>query len=497
MTAKSIKDNLNSAVSSGYVSEAWAELIPESTSYSLYYHLRDNPRINAIDFRGASLYSRDELLRLVDCRPGMVSNHLLLRSDVKTLEKFYIENGYTLARVSTEFDDKTGLLTFKIDEGRINAVGIEGNRKTRRWVISRNIPFRAGDLFVQRKAEKAVEDIYSTGLFETAKLNIYPDSAGITLVARVEEKPYDYVRAGARFDLEYKSRAFVDLVADNVFGGGQSFFLSTTIGEKKRSVSLNYHVDRIFSSLFTSTARVDFTEFKRNHYEHHSYEGYFKQESYGGDIMPGRQIPQLGAISFVASLRKFIWRQPGREGEIEFTKLGLGVRSLVDSRDAISFADVGKVHFFELEFASDIRNEKTAYTRFYTSLESYYRVTRRFNFHPRLALGASSDFMPYFDEFSLGGLNRFLGLHEDEYLGDKLVVVYLELRQKVGDRFFIMGRYDAGNVWNKLERVKLSTLRHGGGLGVGMKTPLGPAQLWYGRTTKGLDSFYLDIGYDW
>jgi outer membrane translocation and assembly module TamA len=105
--------------------------------------------------------------------------------------------------------------------------------------------------------------------------------------------------------------------------------------------------------------------------------------------------------------------------------------------------------------------------------------------------------MPYFDEFSLGGMNNFLGLHKDEYLGDKIMSGSVELRQKVGDRSYIMARYNTGNVWNELESVKLTKLRHGGGIGIGIKTPVGPAQIWYGRTSKGIDLFYLDLGYEW
>ena len=497
MTAGTIEENLHNAYSSGYLVEAWAELIPDSVNYKLCYHLKDNPRIADLRLDGVTLYGGEELMRLIESHPGMVLNYLQLDKDRVAVEQHYIEDGYSLVRVVTDFDDRSGELLFKVDEGRINAISIDGNETTRSWVIMRNIPFRAGDIFVQHEAEKAIEGIYSSGLFETAKLNVDPDTVGITLTVKVEEKPYNYIRAGARFDLEYKSRAFVDLVSDNVMGGGQVFFISTIIGEKKRSVALNFHIDRIFRTLFTNSLRLDYSEFKKNHYENHEYVDYVKQISYGGEITPGRQIPRLGTISFVGSLRKYKWKEPHRFDESEFTKLGLGFRSLVDTRNSLSFPERGKIHIFDLQFASDTRDKKTAYTRFFTSLESFYQITRRLNFHPVLALGASSDFMPYFDEFSLGGLNKLVGLYEDEYLGDKLLLGYIELRQKIGDRFYLLGRYGAGNAWNNIETVKLSKLMHSAGIGIALKTPIGPAQFWYGRTNKGLDAFYLDIGYDW
>jgi outer membrane protein insertion porin family len=215
------------------------------------------------------------------------------------------------------------------------------------------------------------------------------------------------------------------------------------------------------------------------------------------ELSLGRQFPRLGAIAVVGQVRRFSWDQPGKEKRQKFAKVSIGFRSIVDTRDAISFPEVGKYHVVDLEFAGNLYNEKSAYTRFFTSLEAYYRLSKRLNLHPRAALGASSDFMPYFDEFSLGGQHNFLGLHEDEFLGDKMVLGNLEMRYRLLDRVYLMAAYNGGNIWDQLERVRLSKLRHGGGIGIGIRTPLGPIEGWYGRTSKGLGAFYLHVGHDW
>lgn len=497
MTSTNIEANIKRAFESGYLADAWAEVIPETVDYSIVYHLRDHPRVSAVRFAGITVMDEVELIKLVETRAGMVLNSRMLSRDRSALENYYLGHGYGLVRITSEFGQSDGALTFKIDEGLINNIQIEGARRTRDWVIMRHIPFRVGDLYDSKRGERAIDELYGTGLFETAKLVAEPESTGVTLVIKVVEKPYNYIRGGARFDLEYKSRAFVDFVADNIFGGGQEVYFSATIGEKKRSASLNIHTDRIFRTLFTNLLELDYEEFKRNHYMDHEYQGYYKQKSYGGEIAPGRQIPQLGTIYLVGLMRHFEWYEPNRTGKQEFNKLALGFRSVVDTRDAISFPENGKYHYFELEFASDIRNEKTAYTRLQTSFGSFYRLTRGLNFHPIIAVGISSAIMPYFDEFSLGGLNSFLGLFEHEYLGDKTVQGTVELRDRVSDRLYILARYNLGNIWTKLESIKLSELRHGGGLGVGLKTPIGPIQTWYGRTDAGRDAFYLDIGHEW
>ncbi len=492
-----IKSNLEKACASGYLQSAWAEIESDSSGAVLNYHLRDYPRIKSVSFMGAHTFTPDQLYGLVTSRPGAVLNTNKLESDKRAIEDHYLKSDFTLVRVNPVFDSLAGVLAFKIDEGQINRIVIEGNEKTRNWVISRHLHFKPGDVFRQSKGEKMVDELYGTGLFETVKMVAVPDTTGITLELKVREKPYNFIRGGARYDLEYNAQAFVDFVADNIIGGGQEAYLSANIGEKKRSISANFRSDRILQTLFTNSFSVDYTEFKRNRYVAHKYDGYSKQNSYGIKMAPGRQFPQLGMISIVGQLRQIDWDEPGKIVRGKFTKLSVGFESIVDTRDAISFPQTGKYHYFNLQIASDLRNDKTAYTRFETTLEAYYKITKRLNFHPKISLGASSDFMPFFDEFSLGGQESFLGLYQDEVLGDKLVVGSLELRQKIGDRFFVLARYNAGNIWDNLERVRLSKIIHGGGVGIGLKTPIGPVETWYGRTSTGLDLFYLDIGYSW
>jgi outer membrane protein insertion porin family len=289
----------------------------------------------------------------------------------------------------------------------------------------------------------------------------------------------------------------VDLVDDNLFGAGLALYASTIMVEKRRSVSLNFKADRIWNTLYTYHLLFDYGEFKRNHYADHEYQRTFRQFHHGGELSLGRQIPRLGTISVTGRIRRYRWDEPGKPDRQLFDKISIGFRSIVDTRDAVDFPETGKYHVFDMEFTGDVSDDKTAYTRFFTSLESYYRLNGRFNIHPKMSLGASSNFMPYFDKFSLGGLRCFSGLYKDEIVGEKLLTGEMELRYRILGFLYLTGRYDFGNIWNKLESFRFSELRHSGGLGLAMKTPLGPLLAWYGRTSEGLDAYYLSAGYDW
>ena len=89
-----------------------------------------------------------------------------------------------------------------------------------------------------------------------------------------------------------------------------------------------------------------------------------------------------------------------------------------------------------------------------------------------------------FEKFSLGGLHNFAGLYEDEILGDKLFQGEMELRYKINGPLYLYGRYNVGNIWGKLESIKISELRNSVGAGLAFKTPFGPIAGWYGRTDQ-------------
>lgn len=494
---REIEANLRRAHESGYIADAWAELIPVGSGYFLEYHLVDNPRIREIVFEGATLFGESQLSDLIETREGMILNYTAVSADREIIEKFYIQSGYSLVRVHTVFDPDRRQLVFKIDEGRINDVVLEGNKRTRAWAVMRHVPFSPGDIFKQKKAERGVEDLYGTDLFETVRFLAAPDTTGITLRVLVTEKPYNILRSGARFDLEYGSKAFIDIVDDNLLGAGLELYISTTVGEKRRSVSLDFAADRIWNSLYTYRLFVDYGEFKRNYYLDHEYQGYLSEFHHGGELSLGRQIPRLGTISIVGQIRRYRWDEFDRADRQQFDKGSVGFRSIVDTRDELNFPESGKYHFFDLEFAGELSRDRVAYTRFFTSIESYYRLNSRLNFHPKFTLGISSNFMPFFDQFTLGGQQNFLGLFEDEIVGEKLILGDLEFRYRVFGPLYLRGRYNMGNIWGRIESIRLSEMRYSGGIGMAVRTLIGPLSSWYGRTDQGLDAFYLSIGHNW
>jgi len=493
-----IKNNLTIFYKSGFIKNARAELIEQSGEYQLNYTLDDNPRLSGIIFDGLTLFSPQTVTRLIDSQPGQIANFKTLASDIERIERLYANSGYTLARVDfPDINSQSGVIVFNIDEGRINRIIIEGNKRTKDWVVLRDFHLRSGKIFTADKAQRSIEDLYATGLFGTVKLTALPCSSGVDIVIKVEEKSFDYLRAGIRYDNEYKTAGFIDIVGANIFGTGNEVSLSGQFGEKKRAFLFAIKADRIFKTYLTYRLSVNYSLFERNFYIEHDYIRHLEEETTGIEFEIGQQYHRLGKLSAVLNLSRCINDTPDRIKPIDRRRTSISIRSLVDTFNSLPIPETGKLHYFDIEFANDILGGEMVYTRFYTSIEAYYPLFRGLNFHPRAELGLLNKTPPYFKLFSLGGRNSFYGLYEHEQTGEKIFSGSLELRQKITGKLYASARYDFGKVWKKLQSIRFDQLHHGFGGSLMLKTIIGPVGISYGRTTEGIQAVYLYAGYDY
>jgi NTE family protein len=492
-----IKSNLNQIIRSGFVYSAHAEL-EESSSYKLKYILQDNPRIKGFAFIGLTKFSPQTILMHLHSQVGEVANYNTFIEDIDTIEKLYAKSGYTLARVKfPQIDPQSGIVSVVVDEGKIQQVGVSGNNRTRRWLVLRDFNLKPGEVFSANKAQRSLDDLYGTGLFETVKLTAQPCSTGVALTVKVEEKSFDYLRTGIRYDNEYKTAGFVDLVSMNVFGLGNEVNISGQFGERKRAYQLNIKADRILKTYLTYRLTISHSLFKRNYYIDHDLASYVKEVNDGVELEIGQQYRRLGKLSATLELSDYSFQEPDNLSSVNRNLIALSIRSQVDNYDALPFPETGKNHFFELEFAGDVLGGDIIYSKFYTSLEAYYPLPYGLNLHPRGELGFFNRTPPYFKKFFLGGRNSFYGLFEHEFGGAKIFSGSLELRKRITDYLFITGRYDSGKVWNKLESIRFDQLEHSIGGSIMVKSAIGPVGMAYGRTSTGLDAFYIFAGYDY
>ena len=167
--------------------------------------------------------------------------------------------------------------------------------------------------------------------------------------------------------------------------------------------------------------------------------------------------------------------------------VSVGVSATVDTQDRYPFPRKGILFRGDYTSAQTALGGDVAFSRLWAMYELYIPIYKEMIvFHPRFEFGYGDKTMPRFEEFRLGGLSKFIGMRENEFNGRQIVIGSAEVRYSLPfDILFdsyVSLRYDLGQTWEKPELIRISELRHGSGLMVGLDTPIGPANFGIGKS---------------
>ena len=114
---------------------------------TLTFELQENIAVSDVSIVGNTVISTMELMPFVMPLKGLPQNIPNINSAIDNLSGYYHKKGYILAGVSSVDDDPDGALTFTLTEGVIDKIIIEGNEKTKDYVIERNIMTHPGTVY--------------------------------------------------------------------------------------------------------------------------------------------------------------------------------------------------------------------------------------------------------------------------------------------------------------------------------------------------------------
>jgi len=503
VTSDEIRSDLESIYAYGFFSDVYAVLLKtKPEEYSLTYHVSENPLLSKVSYEGNTIFSDSILLERMNLDLPRMINYRLLQQNLDSTIALYHQDGYSLAHIQEiEYDSAAGQLNVKINEGIVSRIELSGNRRTRNWMVTRNFPQKSGQPFNSAKVTSGLSNIYNTGLFEKVNFSTYPKEEGMVLQLKVKEQKFNIVRIGAHYNDEYRAEGFLQLVDANVFGVGNEVYTHFQYGDRRQIYRLNFKADRIFKTYLTYKLNIFYRQDERKLFEKHRTSGDYNQRKVGAFFSLGQHLFKLGTISVEAKAENVKITDGILRDKYNIRSITL--KSLVDTFDKYSFPSRGKYHHLYLEMAGDILGGDLVYRKAYTSLESYFPLHKRVNFHPKVAIGVSDGTVPISEKFTLGGIDSFYGLFSEELRGDKMLLGSLGLRFKFFQRLYWTLRYDAGKVWTTLESIKLKKLIHAFGSSLSVDTPIGPVEFAYGVATVPAspkaatwDKFYFKLGFD-
>lgn len=148
------------------------------------------------------------------------------------------DRGYAFARVEAEAEidslRNTADLAFTVDPGPLAYFGditVEGNNLVDSNVIIRELPFKRGDLFSNRKLSKAQQELFALSLFRVALTSIpeQPRDSTVDVLIRVRETRPRYVTAETGYGREQGVQLQGEWTHRNFLGGARTLSLNAWV----------------------------------------------------------------------------------------------------------------------------------------------------------------------------------------------------------------------------------------------------------------------------
>lgn len=168
---------------------------------------------------------------------GKTLNLNTLQTRMQELQKWYNDQGYSLARVTGPSRvSPDGNVALLVREGTVQGVEVqfinkEGDAtndkgepirgKTQPWVITREVSLQAGNVFNRRQLEEDIKRIYGTGLFSDVKVTLRPvptQPGEVVVVLGIVEQSTGSVSGGVGYSQSQGVFGQIQLQDTNLFG---------------------------------------------------------------------------------------------------------------------------------------------------------------------------------------------------------------------------------------------------------------------------------------
>ena len=168
---------------------------------------------------------------------GKTLNLNTLQTRMQELQKWYADQGYSLARVTGPSRvSPEGVVDLLVREGTVQGVEVQfitkdGDTtndkgepirgKTKPWVITREVSLKPGGVFNRRQLEEDIKRIYGTGLFSDVKVTLRPVPAQpgeVVVVLGIVEQSTGSISGGVGYSQSQGVFGQIQLQDTNLFG---------------------------------------------------------------------------------------------------------------------------------------------------------------------------------------------------------------------------------------------------------------------------------------
>jgi outer membrane protein insertion porin family len=532
-TRSQLREDINAVFATGFFADVRA--VPSDTPLGVRvtFEVKPNPVLKAVRAEGTKVLDLEVLRKAFAEQEGRVLNFGKLQAAVEEIEQWYADKGYVLAKVIDVRTSEEGTLTLEIAEGEIEDIRVQGNTKTRDFIITRELKTKPGDVFNRNQIQEDLQAVFNLNLFQDVNVGLNPgrDPNKVVVVVNVEERRTGTLSGTLGVSSATGVFAGLSVSEENLGGNNQKASFNVQVGTNETLFDLNFTDPRIATLEIPTSYSVNISNQQSSSFVFN--EGLtlpngdpVRINRLGGSITFSRPLggnwrASLGArVQFVEARnskgeqeRFDVLGNPitfSASGQDSYTSLRLGL--IHDTRDNLNTPSQGSVFRLFTEQSVRLFQNGLNANRLEASYSQFIPVklfeTRSerpqvlaFDVRAGTTLG---DLAPY-DAFPIGGGNSVRGFFEGGIgSGRSFATATAELRfplfDPVGVVVFADYGTDLGSGAAVIGNPAAVRNKPGSGLGLGagirIQSPLGPLRIDYavGQGEAGRAQLHFGIG---
>jgi len=226
-----------------------------------------------ISFEGNTIFPTTKLASYVNDKPGTILNYKKLSQEKTKVDDLYYESGYIFNEISLQEirDEEKKSISYKIkiveqDRAHIESIAFKGNKKTKDFVLYRELPLEVGDIFSKAKIMEGLRNLYNLQYFSAVDPQMFPGSAEnlMNLVVSVEEQSTADIQFGITLSGLGDPNAFplsglVKWDDRNFLGNGTDFSVEANVSPTMQTLIFGYSDKYFFGKRLSGGVNLSFS----------------------------------------------------------------------------------------------------------------------------------------------------------------------------------------------------------------------------------------------
>ncbi len=511
LSEEKLRNDVQAILNLGVFADAVVRFEAVSDGVRVVFLVVENPVVQQIEVKGNTVVSTPDVLKALGVQTGAVLNTVTMRTGVRAVERLYQDQGYVLAHVTDVNVSPEGTLTLQLAEGRIEAIKIEGLQKTHEYVVRRELTFKPGEVFNVNAVNASLKRLFQLQYFSDVKAQpgpgTTPDAVDVMIV--VTEQRTASVSLGAGYSNQTGVEGFIGLREINLLGNGQS-------------VSIQYSNTVLFGSSYVlafhepyflgSRTVLDLQLFNQTSIPtEYAFLGLNNSFQYdltqvGGLISFASPLDPINSVNYGIKAVTSTFGPPlvgtnppanfpFTPGQVNALILGVGQDTRNDPQNPIS----GEHITLGGEFALLALGGTFQFQKYDLDYSHFFPLGADSTIVGHVHLGYSAVPLPLQEQYYLGGQSSLRGFATGRFRGDEVVLGQVEYRFPLSWLPFMQSFtgittvlfIDAGDA--ALAGTSSLNLQPDVGIGIQVKTPVGPFRIDFGVSGEG-QQFWVSTG---